>query len=100
MPDAMPDTSTYREAIDVVAHRFAADLIKDGTEMANWGNYPDIGEFDWWAVEIRAAAIAATLRPHDAAYDAAYAHLAGQADDRGPLGGQRERRTSGQPGGG
>jgi hypothetical protein len=72
-----------RQAIDVVAHGFAADLINDGVEHgAHWENYPDAGEYDWIAVEARAAAIAATLRPPQAAYDAAYEHLAHRADDR------------------
>ena len=69
-----------RAALDVVARRvFAASVGEYATE-AEWGNYPEIGEGDWYEIQARVAELAAQQNPADEEYEKAYALLAKRAE--------------------
>jgi hypothetical protein len=68
------------EAIDAVVGRIAAMCITEFVEGDNWGEYPEIGQYDWDFVEIGLKRLAMRLDAPDTVYDAAYDFLGARAD--------------------
>jgi hypothetical protein len=60
-------------AINTVALQIIADLAENVDD--EWGNYPEISEHDWRAVQDRVLYIAGELRPEEGAYLDAYGLL-------------------------
>jgi hypothetical protein len=69
------------EAVDVVARDVIWTTLYSSLDHNDtWGEYPEIGEHDWEAVEKRLWQIIDNLKPERGLFDAAYEFLEGRAN--------------------
>jgi hypothetical protein len=70
------------QAIDVVARRAISAAAEPSFACeVEWGNYPEIGEYDWLAVAERVNEIRRSLDPPQESFDAAYALLESRVEN-------------------
>lgn len=70
---------TLEDAIRIVAHRVLIQAATVYIDYELWGDYPELGEGDWNAVQEKAIAMATRTPAPDAKYEQAYALLAARA---------------------
>ena len=69
------------EAVNVVARRaIAAAAEPSFAREIEWGNYPEIGEYDWELVCERVNELRRSLDPPQSSYEAAYALLTSRGE--------------------
>ena len=67
------------EALDVVAVRYATQLLKTRADEDDHEDYPELGMYDFMEVVERVKKLADQAGPTDEEYAAAYKHLASRA---------------------
>lgn len=73
----MADDKTA-EAVDIVAHHVIANIV--GRAEDTWEWYPELGEYDWQAIDERITAIIMNMMPDKIGFEAAYEYLERRAE--------------------
>jgi len=70
-------------AREVIASHLVASAVRDAlsNELVRWEDFPDIGEFDWAAIETRMDQLIAPMSTTQDRFTAAYEVLAGRANE-------------------
>jgi hypothetical protein len=70
------------EAVDTLARHAAWRAVDQAVvlEYIEWADYPDVGAYDWEAIQKRVQAIAGSIKPTKEQRDAAYEFLRGRAE--------------------
>ena len=78
-PLTEPQIAIVEQAIDTVARRLLLRRIEN-SDMIDWGDFADVGEYDWNRIEARATRLIKELDRGQGPFEAAYVLLKRRAE--------------------